>query len=146
RHELEAATTALGDARANILGHIAHMVHGVVGAHGAGVLGLDEFHLYLTEVHKGVAPTPSGRPATHVHPVELVHVPGYGLRRVAHQVPGVNDLVDLDSLTYADGIGLGRQLGQVDQYAVGRVGIKVEDLLPQGVGEGCVRDKRETPG
>jgi hypothetical protein len=34
----------------------------------------------------------------------------------------------------------------MDQYAVGRVGIKVEDLLPQGVGEGRVRDKREALG
>jgi hypothetical protein len=58
----------------------------------------------------------------------------------------VNNLVDLDALTDADGIGLGRKLSQVDQHAVRRVGSKVEDLLPQGVGEGRVRDKREALG
>ena len=34
----------------------------------------------------------------------------------------------------------------MDQHAVGRGGIEVEDLLPQRIGEGRVRDKRETPG
>jgi len=30
------------------------VVHDVVCAHGAGVLGLDELHLHLTKVHKGL--------------------------------------------------------------------------------------------
>jgi hypothetical protein len=47
----------------NVLGHIAHVVHGVVCAHGAGVLGLDELHLPLPEIHEGVMPTPPGRSA-----------------------------------------------------------------------------------
>src|SRR5262249_15006663 len=46
----------------------------------------------------------------------------------------------------AHDIGLGRQLSQVDQHAVRGVRIKVEDLLPQRIGEGCVREKPETPG
>src|SRR5262249_6468827 len=112
--ELETSTTTLGDTHTNILGHIAYVVHDVVYAHGAGVLGLDEFHLHLTKIHKGIAPAPPGRSAAHLHPVEPVHVPGHGLCRVAHQVPGVNNLVDLDALPDADGIGLDWQLGQVD--------------------------------
>src|SRR5215471_19242677 len=56
--ELEAATTTLGDTRANVPGHIAHVVHAVVWAYGAGILGLDEFHLHLPEVDEGVTSTP----------------------------------------------------------------------------------------
>ena len=63
RRELEASATTLGDGCADIPGHIAHVVHGVVCAHGAGVLGLDELHLHLPEIHEGVMPTPPGRSA-----------------------------------------------------------------------------------
>src|SRR5262245_60230629 len=37
-------------------------------------------------------------------------------------------------------------MGQMDQLVVGRVGINVEELLPQRFGEVCVCDKREAPG
>ena len=52
-----------------------------------GILGLDELHLHLTEVHKGVASAPPGRPAAYVHPVELVHVPGHRLRALRTRYP-----------------------------------------------------------
>src|SRR6516225_10524491 len=63
-----------------------------------------------------------------------------------HEAPGMNNLVDLDPSADAHDIGLGRQLGQVDQYAVRGVRIKVEDLLPQRIGERRVREKPEAPG
>ena len=64
----------------------------------------------LAQVHEGVTPTPPGRPATHVHSVELIDIPGHSLWRIAHQVPSVDNVVDLDTPPDPDGIGLGRQL------------------------------------
>ena len=145
-NELEAPSPAIGDGGLNIQCHVPHMVHAMRRPQRRRVLRLNQLHLNLAEVHKGVASAPSGCAASQVNSIQLVHVPGDGILQVINQIPGVDDVVNLHARVQAYSAWLSWELSQVHEDAVGAGGVEIKDLLAQYIGVRSIGEELEAPG